>query len=97
MSNSTIDTLSSFVSTFTWVYAAIIIAWILSSWVRLPYSVWTSRIRSFLDDTAGPYVGLFRRFVPMVGPLDLSPLVALIVLQVAARIVQSVLDGFRPG
>ena len=97
MSNSTIDTLSSFVSTFTWVYAAIIIAWILSSWVRLPYSVWTSRIRSFLDDTAGPYVGLFRRFVPMLGPLDLSPLVALIVLQVAARIVQSVLDGFRPG
>jgi YggT family protein len=97
MSNNTIDTLSSFVSTFTWVYAAIIIAWILSSWVRLPYSVWTSRIRSFLDDTAGPYVGLFRRFVPMVGPLDLSPLVALIVLQVASRIVQSVLDGFRPG
>jgi YggT family protein len=97
MSNSTIDTLSSFVSTFAFVYAAIIIAWILSSWVRLPYSVWTSRIRSFLDDTAGPYVGLFRRFVPMVGPLDLSPLVALIVLQVASRIVQSVLDGFRPG
>jgi uncharacterized protein YggT (Ycf19 family) len=97
MSNGTIDTLSSFVSTFAFVYAAIIIAWILSGWVRLPYSVWTSRIRSFLDDTAGPYVGLFRRFVPMVGPLDLSPLVALIVLQVASRIVQSVLDGFRPG
>ena len=97
MSNGTIDTLNSFVSTFAFVYAAIIIAWILSSWVRLPYSVWTSRIRSFLDDTAGPYVGLFRRFVPMVGPLDLSPLVALIVLQVASRIVQSVLDGFRPG
>lgn len=97
MSNGTIDTLSSFVSTFAFVYAAIIIAWILSSWVRLPYSVWASRIRSFLDDTAGPYVGLFRRFVPMVGPLDLSPLVALIVLQVASRIVQSVLDGFRPG
>jgi YggT family protein len=97
MSNGTIDTLSSFVSTFTWVYAAIIIAWILSSWVRLPYSVWTSRIRSFLDDTAGPYVGLFRRFVPMIGPLDLSPLIALIALQVASRIIQSVLDGFRPG
>jgi uncharacterized protein YggT (Ycf19 family) len=97
MSNSTIDTLISFVNTFTWVYAAIIIAWILSSWVRLPYGVWTNRIRRFLDETAGPYVGLFRRFVPMIGPLDLSPLVALIVLQIAARIVESVLNGLRPG
>ena len=97
MSNSTIDTLIAFVDTFSWVYAAIIIAWILSSWVRLPYSVWTNRIRTFLDDTAGPYVGLFRRFIPMMWPLDLSPLFALIVLQVAARIVASILDGFRPG
>jgi uncharacterized protein YggT (Ycf19 family) len=97
MSNDTIDTLISFVDTFTWVYAAIIIAWILSSWVRLPYGVWTNRIRTFLDETASPFVGIFRRFVPMLGPLDLSPLVALIVLQVAARIVESVLDGFRPG
>jgi YggT family protein len=97
MSNSTIDTLNSFVSTFTWIYAAIIIAWILSTWVRLPYNVWTSRIRTFLDDTARPYVGLFRRFLPMIGPLDLSPLFALIALQIASRIVQSVLDGFRPG
>ena len=29
--------------------------------------------------------------------LDLSPLAALIVLQVGARIVESILDGFRPG
>ncbi|HET6171952.1 MAG TPA: YggT family protein [Gaiellales bacterium] len=97
MSNSTIDTLISFVDTFSWVYSAIIIAWILSSWVRLPYNVWTNRIRTFLDDTAAPYVGIFRRILPAMGPLDLSPLVALIVLQVGARILASVLDGFRPG
>jgi YggT family protein len=97
MSNSTIDTINSFVYTFTYVYMAVIIAWLLSSWVRLPYNVWTNRIRTFLDDTAGPYVRLFRRFLPSFGPLDLSPLVALIVLQVGARIVQSIFDGFRPG
>ena len=96
MSNSTIDTLVAFVNAFSWVYAAIIIAWILSSWVRLPYNVWINRIRTFLDDTAGPYVGLFRRFIPALGPLDLSPLFALIILQVATRIVVSILDSFRP-
>jgi YggT family protein len=97
MSNNTIDTINSFVDTFSWVYAAIIIAWMLSNWVRLPYGVWTNRIRAFLDDTARPFVGVFRRFVPMMGMLDLSPLIALIVLQVGARIIESIFNGFRPG
>jgi YggT family protein len=97
MSNNTVDYLQTFVVTFTWLYIAIIVAWMLSSWVRLPYNVWTNRIRTFLDDTAAPFVGIFRRFLPNLGPLDLSPLAALIVLQVGARIVESILDGFRPG
>jgi uncharacterized protein YggT (Ycf19 family) len=32
----------------------------------------------------------------MLGMLDLSPMLAIIVLQVAERILVSVLDGFRP-
>ena len=64
--------------------------------MRLPYNLWISRVRTFLDDTVSPYVGIFRRFLPMLGPLDLSPMAAIIVLQVGERILQSVLDGFRP-
>jgi YggT family protein len=97
MSNRTVDYLQTFVATFTWLYIAIIIAWMLSTWVRLPYNIWINRIRMFLDETASPFVGVFRRFVPRIGMLDLSPLVALIVLQVGARIIASILDGFRPG
>ena len=97
MSNRTVDYLQAFVATFTWLYIAIIIAWMLSTWVRLPYNIWINRIRTFLDETASPFVGVFRRFVPRIGMLDLSPLVALIVLQVGARIIASILDGFRPG
>jgi YggT family protein len=97
MSNNTIDYIQTFVATFTWLYIAIIIAWMLSTWVRLPYNVWTNRIRTFLDETAAPFVGIFRRILPRFGMLDLSPLAALIALQVGARIVESILDGFRPG
>ncbi len=97
MSNQTVDYLQTFVATFTWLYIAIIIAWMLSTWVRLPYNIWINRIRTFLDETASPFVGVFRRFVPRIGMLDLSPLVALIALQIGARIVESILDGFRPG
>jgi YggT family protein len=96
MSNDTIDYIETFVTTFTWLYIAIIIAWMLSSWVRLPYNIWINRIRTFLDETASPLIGVFRRFVPRIGMLDLSPLFALIALQVGARIVESILDGFRP-
>ena len=42
---------------FVDVYTILIIAWIIASWVRLPYNVWISRIRTFLDDTVSPFVG----------------------------------------
>jgi len=96
MSNHTVDIIQTWVRAFVDVYTILIIAWIIVSWVRLPYNVWISRIRTFLDDTVSPFVGVFRRFLPMFGPLDLSPMAAIIVLQVAERILQSVLDGFRP-
>ena len=96
MSNHTVDIIQTWVRAFVDVYTILIIAWIIVSWVRLPYNVWISRIRTFLDDTVSPFVGVFRRLLPMFGPLDLSPMAAIIVLQVAERILQSVLDGFRP-
>ena len=96
MSNHAINLIETWVQAFTDVYTILIIAWLISSWVRLPYNVWIGRARTFLDDTVSPYVGVFRRRLPMFGPLDLSPMLALIVLQVVERILISVLDGFRP-
>jgi YggT family protein len=96
MSDHTVDIIETWVRAFVDVYTILIIAWIISSWVRLPYNVWISRVRTFLDDTVSPYVAVFRRFIPMFGPLDLSPMFAIIVLQIAERVLQSVLDGFRP-
>jgi YggT family protein len=96
MSNHAIDLIETWAQAFVDVYTILIIAWIISSWVRLPYNIWINRIRTFLDDTVSPYVGVFRRRLPMLGMLDLSPMLAIIVLQVALRILISVLDGFRP-
>lgn len=96
MSNHAVNLIETWVRAFADVYTILIIAWLISSWVRLPYNVWIGRTRTFLDDTVSPYVGIFRRRLPMLGPLDLSPMLALIVLQVVERILISVLDGFRP-
>jgi len=38
-----------------------------------------------------PYLRLFRRVVPPIGPLDLSPMIAMIVLIVIDRVVARVL------
>jgi YggT family protein len=62
------------------------------SWVRLPYSPWLNRIQRFLYDVCEPYLRLFRRILPTFGPLDLSPVVAVLFLYLLRAVIDSVLD-----
>ena len=88
----TVSKLESFVDAFILVYILLILAFIILSWVRLPYSVWLNRIQRFLFDVCDPYLRIFRRFVPPVGPLDLSPMVGVIVLIVLRQVLDSILN-----
>jgi uncharacterized protein YggT (Ycf19 family) len=90
-----ISGIQKFVWVFVLVYGLVIFAYILMSWIRMPYSVWMSRIQNFLRDTCEPYMGLFRRVLPPLGPLDLSPIVALVVLYLAGRLVIYILGRFH--
>ena len=81
------SSLQRFVSIFFTVYILLILAYVLTSWVRMPYSL--HRVQRFLDDVCEPYIRLFRRLLPSIGPLDLYPIVAVITLV----IVQQVLVG----
>jgi uncharacterized protein YggT (Ycf19 family) len=60
--------------------------------VRLPYSRWLNRIQRFLYDVCEPYLRLFRRILPTFGPLDLSPVVAVLFLYLLRAVIDSVLD-----
>jgi YggT family protein len=88
----TADSIQRFVEVFIYVYILLIFAYILTSWIRLPYSPWLNRIQRFLYDVCEPYLRLFRRIIPSIGPLDLSPMVAVIVLIVVLNLVNSLLD-----
>jgi YggT family protein len=88
----TVSSIQSFIEVFVYVYMLLIFAFILTSWVRLPYSPWLQRIQRFLFDVCDPYLRLFRRILPPLGPLDLSPVVAVIALIVALRLVNAALD-----
>ena len=83
-----------FIDDFIWVYILLIFIYVLSSWVRLPYSPWLRRIQDFLRDVCEPYLRLFRRLLPSFGPLDLSPVVAVIFLVIVMRVVDAIFNSF---
>jgi YggT family protein len=88
-----VSSAQNFVQVFIWVYVLLIFAYVLMSWVRLPYSLWLNRIQRFLYDVVEPYLRIFRRILPPLGPLDLSPMVAVIVLFIAGRLVIALLEN----
>ncbi len=89
---------ADFVSALFLVYTLLVIAFVLQSLFfgfggRLPYSRWSSAVLGFLNETVGPYLAFFRRFIPMIGPLDLSPMVGIIALQLVGGIIVSLIQG----
>ena len=88
------STANTLIDTFLWVYILLIFVYILTSWVRLPYTPWVRRLSDFLRDVCEPYLRLFRRILPPLGPLDLSPVVAIVVLFVLMRVIDAVFSSF---
>jgi YggT family protein len=82
-------TIAAFLHVFLYVYIALLFVYVLSTWVQLPYSSALGKVQRFLDDVCGPYLRLFRRVVPPIGALDLSPMVGMFVLILVDRLVVS--------
>jgi len=92
------DSIADFVYALLVVYTILIIAYIFSSMYfnvggRLPYSRWSRTLLDFLRDVSEPYLSIFRRFIPAFGPLDLSPMVATIVLWLVGSIIINLIQG----
>ena len=89
--------IADFLSALLTVYVIVIIAWIVLSFifamgVRMPYTRWFNAVLDFLRDTANPWLNLFRRLPLRIGPIDLSPIVAIIVLQILGGLIVSLID-----
>ncbi len=87
-----VDSVEGFIDVFIYVYTLLILAYIISSWIAMPYSPWLNRIQRFLYDVCEPYLRLFRRILPTFGPLDVSPIVAVFFLYVLRFLIHKVLD-----
>lgn len=89
---SVVSQAMTLVSVFVYVYSLIIFLYVLSSWIPLPYNRTLNRVRRFLSDACDPYLRLFRRLLPSLGGIDLSPIVAVLVLYLGGRLVNEVLS-----
>ena len=87
-----ISSIQNFITVFISVYVLIIFAYIIMSWVRLPYSPWLNRVQRFLYDVCDPYLRIFRRLLPSFGAFDFSPIVAVLSLFLIDRVVNSILE-----
>jgi YggT family protein len=90
------EEIADFVAALVTVYWIILIAWVIASLVfafgaRVPYSRPLNAVLDFLRDVSEPYLRLFR-FLPLrIGPLDLTPLVAILALRIVGDIVVSLI------
>jgi YggT family protein len=87
-----INNVESFLRVFVYIYSLLILAYIITMWVRMPYSVWLNRIQRFLYDVCDPYLRLWRRILPTFGPLDLSPVVGVAFLYILLAVITNILD-----
>ena len=93
-------TIVEFLGYFLQIYIFCVLGWVILSWLpmlspQLGYNETVISIRRFLDSVVLPWVRLFR-FVPPVrvggAMLDLSALVAILVLQFGGVFILSILN-----
>ena len=89
-----IHTVVAFVSWCFYIYTLFLLLHILLSWIQLPYNPLLNKIRGVLYDACQPYLNLFRGLLPPMGGLDLTPIIAFIVLYAANRIIVAILLAF---
>jgi YggT family protein len=88
---------ADFLGALILVYTLCIIGWVIVSFVfslgaRVPYSRPVSAVLDFLRDVSEPFLRIFRRLGLQIGPIDLSPMVAILVLQIGGGIVVGIID-----
>ena len=89
--------IADFLNALLWVYVLCIFAYIVMSLVfsfglRMPYSRPLHAVMDFLRDVSEPLLRIFRRLPLQIGPLDLSPIVAIFFLRIVGSLIISAIS-----
>jgi len=72
------NTIQSFLTTIFTIYQFMIFGYILMSWIP---SLQQSAFGEFLGKLVEPYLSIFRKIIPPIGMIDISPIIALFALR----------------
>lgn len=85
------DLLVYFIDVFFTLLSLAILARVLLSWFRVsPYHP----LVDFLYRVTEPILAPLRRVIPPIGMVDISPVIALILLQIIQQVLVAILRGF---
>jgi YggT family protein len=90
---------ADYVSALFVVYVILIFIRIVVSFVpRMPYNPYLRAVLDFAQEATDPYLNFFRRLIPPIGGgggfgLDLSPMIGLLLLFVAQKVVVNLIAG----
>jgi YggT family protein len=95
------DDVATYVDALFTVYFILIITRIVLSWIQqfrpIPYNLALRAVIRFVEESVDPYLNLFRRFIPPLrvggAGLDLSPILAIIVLLIVQSLVVNTIQG----
>jgi len=87
MNNTATYLLTNSIGTFIQIYLLLIFVRILLTWFQTEN--WANQTMSFLAPVTDPYLNIFRSFIPPLGGLDLSPVIAIIVLQTVGQLINT--------
>lgn len=84
-------TLAYFLVSASDVYSMVIFVYVMMSWLPAKRGI-IADIDTVLARVCDPFLNLFRKFIPPIGGMvDVSPIVALLVLQFGVRLIVNIL------
>ena len=82
------ELLTESLANFINIYLLLIFVRILLSWFQT--AEWAQKVMSLVSPVTDPYLNIFRSFIPPLGGIDLSPILAIIVLNIVASLLTSI-------
>lgn len=68
-------------------YELLIVAWCIMSWFPIRQGSLVGDIAVVVNRLVAPYMNLFRRFVPPLGGIDFSPIIAIFALSIIENVI----------
>jgi YggT family protein len=91
------DDVATYFEALLFVYTILIIANVVLSWVQqfrpIPYNLALRAVTGFIEESTNPYLNLFRSFIPRLGPIDISPIVAILAISILGGIAVGAIRG----